>query len=84
VEALEREENEKGAWLCYRQQVSGESASALLPALIEEALASLPIPKRMRWGSGSVEFVRPVHWVCVLLGDSVVPGQVLETTLSID
>ncbi|WP_462320394.1 glycine--tRNA ligase subunit beta [Halochromatium sp.] len=82
VEALEREETGKGAWLCFRQQVSGKSTSALLPALIEEALAALPIPKRMRWGDRSVEFVRPVHWVTVLLGESLVEGRVLG--LSID
>ncbi len=77
VEALEREEAPKGAWLCYRQQVTGELAAALLPGSIEQALAALPIPKRMRWGDRSVEFVRPVHWVCVLLGETLVPGQVL-------
>ncbi len=77
VEALERDETEKGAWLCYRQQVSGKPTSTLLPELIEEALGALPIPKRMRWGQSSVEFVRPVHWVCVLLGKAVVAGEVL-------
>ncbi len=77
VDALERDETEKGAWLCYRQQVSGKATATLLPALIEEALAALPIPKRMRWGERSVEFVRPVHWICVLLGDAVVDGKVL-------
>ncbi|MBK1618846.1 glycine--tRNA ligase subunit beta [Lamprobacter modestohalophilus] len=77
VDSLEQEETEKGAWLCYRQQVIGKPAAALLPELIDAALAALPIPKRMRWGNSHVEFVRPVHWVCVLLGDSVIPGQVL-------
>lgn len=77
VDALGRDETEKGAWLCFRQQVTGKATSTLLPGLIEEALESLPIPKRMRWGDSSVEFVRPVHWVCVLLGESVVEGEVL-------
>lgn len=82
VDALEHDETEKGAWLCYRHQVSGKATSTLLPGLIEEALGALPIPKRMRWGDRDVEFVRPVHWVCVLLGESVVEGKVLG--LSID
>ncbi|MFP4279575.1 MAG: glycine--tRNA ligase subunit beta [Halochromatium sp.] len=77
VAALEREETPKGAWLCYRHRVTGEQAATLLPDLIEQALAALPIPKRMRWGDRSVEFVRPVHWVCVLLGEATVPGRVL-------
>ncbi len=31
------------------------------------------VPKRMRWGSGSDTFVRPVQWLTVLFGDDVVP-----------
>jgi glycyl-tRNA synthetase beta chain len=77
VDALQREETEKGAWLCHRQQVSGQSTPALLPGLVETTLAALPVPKRMRWGDGVVEFVRPAHWVCILLGEQQVPGQVL-------
>ncbi|NEX17261.1 MAG: glycine--tRNA ligase subunit beta [Halochromatium sp.] len=77
VEALEVEETNKGAWLCHRQQMRGKATSALLPQLTNEALAALPIPKRMRWGDSNVEFVRPLHWVCMLLGESVVPGEVL-------
>lgn len=77
VEALGREETDKGVWLRFEQQVSGESAQALLPGLIERALADLPIPKRMRWGASEVEFVRPVHWVVGLLGAAVIPGRVL-------
>lgn len=77
VEALGREETEKGAWLFYQHQVRGARAVDLLPALVEQALSDLPIPKRMRWGRGNVEFVRPVHWVCLLLGNESVPGSVL-------
>jgi len=77
VAELEREESDKGAWLVHRQLLRGQTAAALLPGLIEAALAALPIPKRMRWGAGSAEFVRPVHWVCVLLGERSIDGSVL-------
>lgn len=77
VDALEREENEQGAWLCFRRQVTGNSTRTLLPGLVEKALADLPMPKRMRWGAGEVEFVRPIHWVCGFLGSEMIPGQVL-------
>ena len=33
----------------------------------------------MRWGERSEEFVRPVHWVVLMLGDQVIPGRVLGT-----
>jgi len=77
VEALEREETDKGSWLSYRHRRAGQDTGTLLPGLIEAALAALPIPKRMRWGVGEAEFVRPVHWVCVLLGSEPLPGRVL-------
>jgi len=77
VDELGRLETDKGTWLVARRQVAGQAAAALLPALIETALAGLPIPKRMRWGDRDEEFVRPVHWVVVLLDEAIVPGQVL-------
>ncbi|TVQ88004.1 MAG: glycine--tRNA ligase subunit beta [Chromatiaceae bacterium] len=77
VAALEREETAKGTWLVHRQHTAGTSTQTLLPVLIERALGDLPIPKRMRWGDRDEEFIRPVHWVCVLLGHETVPGQVL-------
>ncbi len=74
---LERLETPKGTWLVFRAAKTGQLTSELLPVIIEKALAGLPIPKRMRWGSSDVEFVRPVHWIVLLLGDEVVPCQIL-------
>lgn len=78
VAALGRVETAKGAWLFYADDVPGRQASELLPAIVQSALAGLPIPRRMRWGSGDTEFVRPVHWVVMLLGvqvlSSPIPG----------
>lgn len=47
----------------------GKNTVELLPTIINDALAKLPIPKRMRWGASRNEFVRPVHWVVLLFGD---------------
>ena len=78
-EELEHLETPKGTWLVFRSTQTGQQTKELLPAIIEKALADLPIPKRMRWGSSDVEFVRPVHWVVLLLGEEVVPCQILGT-----
>ena len=58
VEELSREETDKGTWLVCDVVEEGKTAAELLPELIEGALASLPIPRRMRWGDGDAEFVR--------------------------
>ncbi len=77
VEDLTRLENEQGAWLAYETVSAGRTAADLLPELLREALAALPIPKRMRWGDGAIEFVRPVHWVVLLLGDAILSTEIL-------
>ncbi|WP_297528128.1 glycine--tRNA ligase subunit beta [Thiohalobacter sp.] len=77
VEALERIETDKGAWLAFRRFEPGQPATALIPGIVAQALAGLPVPKRMRWGDGEVAFVRPVHWVVLLFGDEVVEAEIL-------
>ncbi|MFT7235039.1 MAG: glycyl-tRNA synthetase beta chain [Methylophagaceae bacterium] len=77
VDALDRLETDKGAWLVFKQQQKGAETSNLIGDVLQKALAALPIPKRMRWGSLPGEFVRPVHWLIILFGDDVVPFDIL-------
>jgi len=78
VEALERLQNGQGQWLAWRHTEAGRSTAELLPELVREALARLPVPRRMRWGSGEAEFVRPVHWIVMLHGAAVIDGRILD------
>lgn len=75
--ALQQIETDKGAWLVFRQQQKGQQTADLLPAIVDKSLAGLPIPKRMRWGSGTAEFVRPVHWIVMLAGNDVIDAEIL-------
>lgn len=77
VENLDRLETDKGSWLAYRATEKGKATTELLEEIINTALARLPIPKRMRWGDGEAEFVRPVHWVCIVFGEDEVNCDVL-------
>lgn len=77
IEQLEIVKTDKGSWLSFKFLQQGKPVQELLPGLVEQALAALPIPKRMRWGELSAEFVRPVHWVVLLYGSDVVDGIVL-------
>ncbi len=77
VGELDKLETEQGSWLVYQIQETGKPSAELLPAIVESSLMKLPVPKRMRWGAGEVEFVRPVHWLLMLLGSKVIEAEVL-------
>ncbi|WP_166252951.1 glycine--tRNA ligase subunit beta [Marinobacter salicampi] len=77
---LDTLETDKGAWVVYRTVEQGRSTTELLPGLIEQSLANLPIPKRMRWGAHRTEFVRPVHWVIMLVGNKVLDHPIMGLT----
>ncbi len=83
VEDLIRERTDKGEWLAFRTLTAGRATAELVPALVEATLADLPVPRRMRWGDGEAQFVRPVHWVCLVLGDSPIAGRVLGVEASV-
>ena len=77
VAELEPLETAKGAWLVWRSTRTGERAAALIPGIVATALARLPLPRRMRWSDREFEFVRPVHWVVLLLGEEVIEAEIL-------
>ena len=80
VEDLEKMETDKGAWLVFKQQQKGAETSSLIADILQQTLAALPIPKRMRWGDLPGEFVRPVHWLVLLFGEEVIPVELLGVT----
>jgi glycyl-tRNA synthetase beta chain len=77
VDELVRIKTDKGEWWGYEALSAGAHIRDLLPAMICEALAALPIAKPMRWGSGDEQFARPVHWAVLLLGNEVVAANIL-------
>jgi glycyl-tRNA synthetase beta chain len=79
VEALGRERGPRDVeYLAFEGVKAGGDTAALLPEMVRQALEALPIPKRMRWGSQAVQFVRPVHWLVLLFGREVVPATILD------
>jgi glycyl-tRNA synthetase beta chain len=77
IASLGRITEPKGEFLHYRGVRPGAQTASLLPGIVQASLDRLPIAKRMRWGAGEAEFVRPVHWVVMLLGREVVPCAIL-------
>ena len=77
VEQAERIATDKGEWLVHRAKIEGQPTKNLLNSIVANALAKLPIPKPMRWADKTVQFIRPVHTVTMLLGDELIEGEIL-------
>lgn len=74
---IEREEK-KGTILYAIIEKKGRPASEIVAEVLEKTIRTFPWPKSMRWGSGSLRWVRPLHRIlCILTDDageaSVVP-----------
>lgn len=82
LEELTTENDGKIDKLVYQATAGGEPAADLLTDIIAVSLNALPINKRMRWGATRTEFVRPVHWLVMMLDDKVLPGSILGLTAS--
>ena len=79
VADLAQKETDKGSWLYFQQHQPGKALAELLPDIVAESLARLPIPKRMRWGDRSDEFVRPVKWLLMMIDGKPVAANILGT-----
>ena len=77
VDQAERIATDKGEWLVHRAKIEGQPTKSLLNGIVANALVKLPIPKPMRWADKTVQFIRPVHTVTMLLGDELIEGEIL-------
>lgn len=55
---------------------AGRPAVEILGDTIKRIVADFPWPKSMRWGSGSLRWVRPLHGIVALLGEEIVPVEI--------
>ena len=76
-DALETRETPKGAVLFAKITKPGRPAAQIVQEVLEKAIRSFPWPKSMRWGAGSLRWVRPLQSIlCILTdeaGSEVVP-----------
>jgi glycyl-tRNA synthetase beta chain len=75
---LARTSDNKGERFVHRSVVPGRATATLLPEVLAEAIAGMPIPKPMRWGTRDTGFARPVHWLVLLHGDTVVEASLFD------
>jgi glycyl-tRNA synthetase beta chain len=74
---LARATDAKGERFVHRAVTPGATTPSLLPEILREAIAAMPIPKPMRWGAHEHAFARPVHWLVLLFGGDVVEADLL-------
>ncbi|WP_251358623.1 glycine--tRNA ligase subunit beta [Kangiella sp. TOML190] len=82
VEDLQRIETPKGERLGFTVAQQGQPLSDLIEEIINNALKKLPIPKAMRWGDRSEQFIRPVHWAVLIHGDKVLDATIVGVKTS--
>lgn len=82
VDELEKIETDKGAWFAYTIKTKGRPTTELVADMLQSALDKLPIAKRMRWGTRTQDFVRPVHWLLAVFDGKVVPFRLFDIDAS--
>ncbi len=73
VDDLKIVETDKGAWFMYQTQEQGKPTANIIAGLLKSVLSNLPAKKTMRWADKSETFVRPIHWIILLHGKTIIP-----------
>lgn len=76
LSAVFTQETGRGSYVAVKKAEGGKPALDLLAGMCPAIIQTLPFAKRMRWGSGSFAYARPLRWLCALLDDQVVPFSV--------
>ncbi len=69
LEQLEARDEKKGQVYYAVIEKQGRKAAEIIAEVLENAIRNFPWPKSMRWGSGSLKWVRPLHSIICLLSD---------------
>ena len=68
-EALSVRADKKGDVYIATIEKPGRPAAEIIAETLEKTVRQFPWPKSMRWGSGSLRWVRPLHSILCLLSD---------------
>lgn len=68
----------KGERICAMIEEAGKKTLDLLPDIIPQAVLAQSIPKSMRWGNVDFSFIRPVHWIVMLYGETPINASLFQ------
>lgn len=63
----------KGSYVAVDKFIAGQPIADIVAAALPKILRTMPLPKRMRWGQQREPFIRPLHWLVALHGDTALP-----------
>ena len=66
VSSLTREFTPKGEVVCARVEKKGRPTLEHLNEFLPQFIGKIPFPKKMRWGSKTNPFARPLHWITAI------------------
>ncbi|MGV8998499.1 MAG: glycine--tRNA ligase subunit beta [Parvibaculaceae bacterium] len=67
------QEDKKGAFYIAITERAGRTTADLIAEIVPDVIRNFPWPKSMRWGTGTLRWVRPLHSILCLLGGKIVP-----------
>ena len=73
IDQAERREDKKGAFYVALIEKRGRATAEVVAEIVPDIVQNFPWPKSMRWGSGKLRWVRPLHSILCLLDGKVVP-----------
>lgn len=76
IDEAQVQEDKKGAFYVAVTEKKGRATADLIAEIVPTVIRAFPWPKSMRWGSGTLRWVRPLHSILCLLGGKVVPFEV--------
>lgn len=77
VDELEKKGLAGKEYFFYSKEEPGQSIKDLLPSIIEKSIKDIPITRPMKWGDSDYSFVRPMHWLVVMLDKDVVNANIM-------
>ena len=66
--------------LYYKKEIPGKDAREILPEMVHSWLKSLNFGKAMRWGQSDEEFIRPIRWGIINLGEEFIEARFFGIT----
>jgi len=73
IDQAQVQDDKKGAFYLAVTERKGRATADLIAEIVPNVVRSFPWPKSMRWGSGSLRWVRPLHSIICILDGKVVP-----------